>query len=193
MPQGWPTSAILASTTRLDSAEPRHLSLPNFQRAAPRLNARHAIILMYALSRSGGSGRTRTTGLTLIRGVLSPTELNARGLDSWSVIECVARSPGRGSDRLDRGGVPGRRPPPEPSLRPPQAGPRPPPGVTTGPVDLGSGRGSLPRLPRKEVIQPQLPLRLPCYDFVPITSPTLDGCLPCGLAHRLQVLPAFMT
>src|SRR5438270_7033966 len=30
-------------------------------------------------------------------------------------------------------------------------------------------------LPRKEVIQPQLPLRLPCYDFVPVTSPTLDG------------------
>ena len=50
-----------------------------------------------------------------------------------------------------------------------------------------------PSLPRKEVIQPQLPLRLPCYDFVPITSPTLDGCPPGGLAHRLQVLPAFMT
>ena len=33
------------------------------------------------------------------------------------------------------------------------------------------------RLPRKEVIQPQLPLRLPCYDFVPIADPTLDGCL----------------
>ena len=49
------------------------------------------------------------------------------------------------------------------------------------------------KLPRKEVIQPQLPLRLPCYDFVPITRPTLDGCLPEGLAHRLQVLPAFMT
>jgi hypothetical protein len=32
-------------------------------------------------------------------------------------------------------------------------------------------------LPRKEVIQPQLPLRLPCYDFVPITSPTFDACL----------------
>jgi len=27
------------------------------------------------------------------------------------------------------------------------------------------------------VIQPQLPLRLPCYDFVPVTNPTLDGCL----------------
>jgi hypothetical protein len=48
-------------------------------------------------------------------------------------------------------------------------------------------------LPRKEVIQPHLPVRLPCYDFVPITSPTLDACPPCGLAQRLQVLPAFMT
>ena len=33
-------------------------------------------------------------------------------------------------------------------------------------------------LPRKEVIQPHLPVRLPCYDFTPITSPTFDGCLP---------------
>ena len=32
-------------------------------------------------------------------------------------------------------------------------------------------------LPRKEVIQPQLPLRLPCYDFTPITNPTFDGSL----------------
>src|SRR5438552_13586925 len=28
---------------------------------------------------------------------------------------------------------------------------------------------------RKEVIQPQVLLRLPCYDFTPITSHTLDG------------------
>ena len=47
-------------------------------------------------------------------------------------------------------------------------------------------------LPRKEVIQPQLPLRLPCYDFTPITSPTFDGSLPYGLGHRLRVLPAFV-
>ena len=33
-------------------------------------------------------------------------------------------------------------------------------------------------LPRKEVIQPQLPLRLPCYDFVPVSNPTLGACLP---------------
>ena len=32
-------------------------------------------------------------------------------------------------------------------------------------------------LPRKEVIQPHLPVRLPCYDFTPIICPTLDGCL----------------
>ena len=25
--------------------------------------------------------------------------------------------------------------------------------------------------PRKEVIQPHLPVQLPCYDFVPVTSP----------------------
>jgi hypothetical protein len=33
------------------------------------------------------------------------------------------------------------------------------------------------RLHRKEVIQPQVLLRLPCYDFTPITDPTLDGSL----------------
>ena len=27
---------------------------------------------------------------------------------------------------------------------------------------------------RKEVIQPQVPLRLPCYDFIPITKFTFD-------------------
>jgi hypothetical protein len=51
---------------------------------------------------------------------------------------------------------------------------------------------SAPRFPRKEVIQPQLPLRLPCYDFTPIIDPTFDGSLPCGLGHRLRVLPTFV-
>ena len=46
---------------------------------------------------------------------------------------------------------------------------------------------------RKEVIQPHLPVRLPCYDFVPIADPTFDGSLPYGLGHRLRVLPTFMT
>jgi len=46
---------------------------------------------------------------------------------------------------------------------------------------------------RKEVIQPHLPVRLPCYDLVPIASPTFDGS-PCEqLGHRLRVLPTFVT
>ena len=36
---------------------------------------------------------------------------------------------------------------------------------------------------RKEVIQPPLPIRLPCYDLTPITEPTF-GCVL--LAVRLQ-------
>jgi hypothetical protein len=69
--------------------------------------------------------------------------------------------------------------------------------------ELGTGRqkpsnwpsayqGKCPGIPRKEVIQPQLPLRLPCYDFTPIIDPTLDGSLPYGLGHRLRVLPTFV-
>ena len=34
---------------------------------------------------------------------------------------------------------------------------------------------------RKEVIQPQVPLRLPCYDFTPVADPTVDGCLQVAL------------
>ncbi len=46
---------------------------------------------------------------------------------------------------------------------------------------------------RKEVIQPHLPVRLPCYDFVPIAGPTFDRSPPCGLGHGLRVLPTFVT
>ena len=61
----------------------------------------------------------------------------------------------------------------------------------------GSGRAARRRarqvLLRKEVIQPHLPVRLPCYDFVPIAGPTFDGSLPYGLGHRLRVLLTFVT
>ena len=30
---------------------------------------------------------------------------------------------------------------------------------------------------RKEVIQPHLPIRLPCYDFTPVINPTFGGAL----------------
>ena len=34
-----------------------------------------------------------------------------------------------------------------------------------------------PIILRKEVIQPQVLLRLPCYDFTPVICPALDGSL----------------
>src|SRR5215211_3849413 len=45
------------------------------------------------------------------------------------------------------------------------------------------GRALLPYLlPRKEVIQPHLQVRLPCYDFTPIASPTFADRLPQGVS-----------
>ncbi len=33
---------------------------------------------------------------------------------------------------------------------------------------------------RKEVIQPQVLLRLPCYDFTPVINSSLDACAPAS-------------
>ena len=44
--------------------------------------------------------------------------------------------------------------------------------------DLTKVRLYTNRILRKEVIQPQVPLRLPCYDFTPVTDPTVAACLP---------------
>ena len=43
-------------------------------------------------------------------------------------------------------------------------------------------------LHRKEVIHPHVLVGIPCYDFTPVTCPTLTGPLPYGLGYRLQVL-----
>jgi hypothetical protein len=51
---------------------------------------------------------------------------------------------------------------------------------------------SFSNLHRKEVIQPHLPIRLPCYDFTPITDLTFDGWFHCWLPHRLRVLSTFV-
>ena len=40
------------------------------------------------------------------------------------------------------------------------------------------GRGSIRMLLRKEVIQPQVPLRLPCYDFTPVMNHTVANVPP---------------
>ena len=53
------------------------------------------------------------------------------------------------------------------------------------PEEAHSPDGTSPpfgELLRKEVIQPHLPVRLPCYDFVPIASPTFDSSLHKGWA-----------
>ncbi len=44
----------------------------------------------------------------------------------------------------------------------------------------------------KEVIQPQVPLRLPCYDFAPVTALAFGRLPPCGLRHGLRALTAPM-
>ena len=41
---------------------------------------------------------------------------------------------------------------------------------------------------RKEVIQPHLPVRLPCYDLALLIDLTLSVPLPCGLGKRFRVL-----
>ena len=100
--------------------------------------------------------------------------------DTGAVLACPGRRPDRiASAPLMSGQLRGPR----------GASPRPAQGGS------GCGRSTRPRqlLLRKEVIQPHLPVRLPCYDFVPIAGPTFDGSLPYGLGHRLRVLPTFVT
>ena len=42
-------------------------------------------------------------------------------------------------------------------------------------LDLRISAPKRQMIPRKEVIQPQVPLRLPCYDFTPVTDHSLVG------------------
>ena len=42
-------------------------------------------------------------------------------------------------------------------------------------IDNSTVKNSLLDFLRKEVIQPHLPIRLPCYDFTPVAYPTF-GC-----------------
>ena len=45
-------------------------------------------------------------------------------------------------------------------------------------------------LHRKEVIQPHLPIRLPCYDLTPIIEPTFDCCL-LAVSSQASGVPNF--
>ena len=44
----------------------------------------------------------------------------------------------------------------------------------------------------KEVIQPQVPLRLPCYDFAPVMMLAFGRLAPCGFRHGLRALTTSM-
>ena len=44
-------------------------------------------------------------------------------------------------------------------------------------LDVSIGRETWRNILRKEVIQPQVPLRLACYDFTPVADPTVVDCL----------------
>ena len=64
-----------------------------------------------------------------------------------------------------------------------------PSGPNTAPDGSGNGvfRDDVLGLPRKEVIQPHVLVRLPCYDFTPLTLHTFDASAPCGFGRRLRV------
>ena len=55
-----------------------------------------------------------------------------------------------------------------------------------------ASRGAFTNILRKEVIQPQVPLRLPCYDLVPIVELTFGACVSKLFAQRLRALPTFV-
>src|SRR5487761_1816660 len=79
-------------------------------------------------------------------------------------------------------GRPGERMPPEGAGAPYKGGdPAAPSGTATLLRLRPNRRPHLRQLPPqigKEVSQPHLPVRLPCYDFVPIAGPTFDSSLP---------------
>ena len=57
---------------------------------------------------------------------------------------------------------------------------------------FSSSRGRATRRSGKEVIQPQVPLRLPCYDFAPVMTLAFGRSPPCGLLHGLRALATSM-
>jgi hypothetical protein len=167
----------------------------------------------------GGDDRDRTDGLRLAKPALSQLSYIPRmpqgrraGVVGPSRIELpTSRLSGVRSSQLSYG----PRPEPPPKGGPARAGPPVPgepsnaeygarPGTPAG--RLGGNRRpseahaiDLNRVPartgcgdwllRKEVIQPHLPIRLPCYDFIPLTRHTFGASPPLGLGQRLRVHP----
>ena len=102
----------------------------------------------------GGGGRVRTDDLRLAKPPLS--QLSYAPISRHADTRADHRA-GPASRGLDREGMRRRR------------------SRGHGRVSYHDDRSS--RTLRKEVIQPQVPLRLPCYDFTPVADLTVAGCL----------------
>ena len=136
---------------------------------------------------------TTTTGTNAPTAVLSRNTAHTRWPRSQDPTMCSIHPPQQEAPTIPKNHgqsmfhpqkpSPARRPHPWPIPRHHTTTPERTPAVLDG----------LFGLLRKEVIQPHLPVRLPCYDLVLITSPTFDSSLPEGLGRRLRVLPTFMT
>ena len=63
--------------------------------------------------------------------------------------------------------------------------------IATGKIELDNStvKNSLLDFLRKEVIQPHLPIRLPCYDFTPVIESAFDGSSP--LLSTIQTSATF--
>ena len=144
------------------------------------MSLRHLAFLWSADTRPGQSGLVVKLGPGL-----APT--------SFLFLRHEAASGGTGRYGPGRGLISTGRPAPEQwaggGVQPGRYGRRAPGPVDVREPDELGRRGMRRRLepallswsfPRKEVIQPHLPVRLPCYDFTPVTSPTFDGSLPKG-------------
>ena len=139
---------------------------PGVEPGASSLSGTRSNHLSYA-PRPGGGSRGRTGGLRLAKPALCRLSYAPSGAAALGAAPARPRGP-PGVREKESG---------SPALK--AASPRPAP------------RGAACLL-RKEVIQPLVPQRLPCYDFIPITAHTLGGCPPRGLAPRLRVQKAFM-
>ena len=92
---------------------------------------------------------------------------------SRSTVEVPLLQAGCTDDESGRGGL---------LVNVPHSGACPAPDRSSGEPSAWTDQRSAKWLLRKEVIQPHLPVRLPCYDLVLIASPTFDGSLHKGWA-----------
>ena len=157
-----PTSRLSGVRSNLLSYEPSFLRLPA---ALP--------LPCLFLTRSGGDERVRTDDPLLAKQVLSQlsyTPTVSRPSSSFALNGCLQHAQNYTVQVSSAFALPS---------------------PTPRAVTVISLRQRLV-LPRKEVIQPHLPIRLPCYDFTPVIGLTFDSSLLLRLGYWLRALPTPM-